>query len=270
MARLSYVFVVVCIFTTAAMAQDGDGSKSNLAQQANNPIADMISVPLQYNGNFGIGPHDRTQSVLTIQPVVPFSLSEDWLLVTRWVLPIIDQPDVSRNSGSTFGLGDFNPAFFFSPSSKLTGLPEELTLGFGPGLQVPTHTDSDLGIKRWGAGPTGLGVYAKGKWLFGALIANTWSIGDGGDSLNAFLLEPFITYNITEDWYFITDSVITADWNASSSERWAVPIGGGFGRTFSVGGQAMNTNLQGYWNAADTDSGPDWTLVFTLQFLFPK
>jgi len=110
---------------------------------------------------------------------------------------------------------------------------------------VPTATDSDLGAQRWGLGPTALAVYSKDKWLFGVLAANTWSLGDGGDATNSFLFEPFVTYNITEEWYLISDWTITADWNAPSSEQWVVPIGGGFGRIFNIGKQAVNTNLQG-------------------------
>ncbi len=106
----------------------------------------MISLPFQYNGNIGVGTNNRTQGVLTIQPVIPFNLSDDWLLVTRWVLPLINQPDPLGNSGSTFGLGDLNAAFFFSPSSKLTGFSDKLTWGFGPDVQVPTHTDALLGV----------------------------------------------------------------------------------------------------------------------------
>lgn len=171
---------------------------------------------------------------------------------------------------ATHGIGNLNPAFFFSPSSKLTGLPEELVFGFGPDLQVLTRTDPDLGSNIWGLGPTALAVYQMDKWLFGVLVANTWSLEGGDESYNDFLLESFITYNFTEEWYFISDWTITADWNAPSSERWVVPIGGGFGRTFTISKQAVNTNLQAYWNASDTDFGPDWTIEFTFQLLFPK
>ena len=225
---------VMMAMATAALAAD-EGSKANLAQQANNPIANMISVPFQYNANFNIGPYDRTQQVLSIQPVIPFELSEDWLLVSRWVLPVVYQPDVLADSGGTFGIGDFNPAFFFSPSSKLTGLPQELVFGFGPGLQVPTRTDPELGSNIWGLGPTALAVYQMDKWLFGVLVANTWSLGGGDESYNDFLLEPFITYNITDEWYLISDWTITADWNAPSSERWVVPSAEALaGRSISV------------------------------------
>ena len=63
-----------------------------LRKQSQNPIANLISVPIQENWNFGMGPADRTQNVMNIQPVIPFSVSEKWNLITRWITPIIYQP----------------------------------------------------------------------------------------------------------------------------------------------------------------------------------
>lgn len=263
--------ILLLSLDATALADTDKGSKANLAQQANNPIANMISVPFQLNANYGVGPDNQDQNVLTIQPVIPFELNNDWLLVSRFILPLVDQPDFEKESGRINGTGDLNAAFFFSPSSSITGLPKELVFGFGPGIQAPTASNSQLGSDdRWGLGPTALAVYTKDKWVVGALISNTWSLGDGGDEFNDFLFEPFFTYNITDEWYVIVDPVITADWNAPSSERWVVPIGGGLGKTFNIGKQALNTNLQAYWNASDTTFGEDWNLVFTFQLLFPE
>ncbi len=263
-------FLLMVAFTSSIFAQDNTKSERNLAQEALNPIADMVSVPVQYNANFGVGPSHQTQSVMTIQPVIPFTLSDEWLLVTRWVLPVIDQPDASGGSSSKFGLGDLAPAFFFVPSSDLIGLPAEFTLGFGPGLQVPTHTDSALGTDEWGAGPTLLIEYTKDNLQLGILAANIWSLGDGSQATNSMQLEPWIAYSITPEWYLLTDMAITADWNASASDRWVLPIGGGIGRTFNIGKQALNINLQAYWNAIKPDEGADWSMVFTFQMFFPK
>ena len=143
------MLAVLLFLIHGASGQAADDKAKNLAHEAQNPIANMISVPFQFNTNLGIGPHERTQNVLSIQPVIPIDLSDDWLLVTRWVLPVIDQPDVQESSGRTFGLGDLSPAFWFTPSSRLIGLPEEWMIGFGPGAQVPTATDSDLGAREF-------------------------------------------------------------------------------------------------------------------------
>ena len=114
-------------------------------------------------------------------------MNDDWLLVSRWILPLIDQPDFEKGSGRINGTGDLNAAFFFSPSSSITGLSEDLVFGFGPNIQAPTVSNSQLGSDdKWGLGPTALAVYTIGKWVVGGLISNIWSVGDGGDKINEF------------------------------------------------------------------------------------
>jgi len=65
--------------TSAADAQQGE----DLREAAQNPIADLISVPFQNNTNFDIGRTDNTQNVLNIQPVYPTHLNQNWNLITR-------------------------------------------------------------------------------------------------------------------------------------------------------------------------------------------
>ena len=77
-----------------AKIKPGENSKEELAKAAQNPVADMISLPLQNNTNFAYGPGDDIQNVLNIQPVVPFQLNENWNLITRTIAPLIYQPEV--------------------------------------------------------------------------------------------------------------------------------------------------------------------------------
>lgn len=148
-------------------------ASANLAQEAQNPIANLISVPLQNNFNFNVGPFNRTQYILNIQPVIPVPLSKDLLLVTRTIVPLVSQPTAGidpttqelRPGNPTFGLGDINPQFFFVPK---TG--SNLTWGVGPTFLLPTPTDEVLGTGKWGAGLNGVLVWTSGKWLVGALV----------------------------------------------------------------------------------------------------
>ncbi|MEZ5873274.1 MAG: hypothetical protein R3D30_00055 [Hyphomicrobiales bacterium] len=99
-----FAFAVTGI--SSVNAQDG----GNLAQEAQNPIANLISVPFQNNTNFNVGPFDNDQNILNIQPVIPFKLNE-WNLVTRfWILPVVYGRRCTKATGSDFGLGNFNPA----------------------------------------------------------------------------------------------------------------------------------------------------------------
>jgi hypothetical protein len=155
------------LVTYAGAAELGGGADAELAKQTQNPVADLISIPIQSNTNFGLEPNHRTQNVLNVQPVIPLNLTDDWNLITRTILPIIKQPDLLTTSDDTWGLGDLNTSLFFSPA-KSSGF----VWGLGPVLQFPTGTDEVLSSRKWAAGPTGLGLIMKGPWVVGLLASN--------------------------------------------------------------------------------------------------
>ena len=235
-----------------------------LAAEAQNPVSNLISVPFQYNLTPGIGPNeDKTLSLLNIQPVVPFALSPDLTLVTRTILPVLSQPTATSNQN---GIGDLNPSFFLVPKGR-----GAWTFGFGPTLVLPTASDSSLGRGKWSAGPAAVAVYSKGPWVAGALVNNIWSFAGNSDrsSVSAFLLQPFINYNLRHGWYLVTAPIITANWLAEG-EQWLVPVGGGVGRLFRIGKQPINASLQAYANVVKPDVFGDVTIRAQIQFLFPK
>src|SRR6478609_1596721 len=131
------------------LAQTGGPGTEDLQKLTQNPVANLISVPFQNNMNFPIGPFSREQNVLNIQPVIPFRLTQNWNLITRWIAPVIYQPNLLADEGGRGGLGDLNPTFFLSPSGA-----SKVIWGFGPTFLVPTATDSTLGQGKWGAGPS--------------------------------------------------------------------------------------------------------------------
>ena len=250
----------------AALAQD---DTSDLAAKSQNPIANLISLPVQANWNFPIGPHDRTQTVINVQPVLPFAINNEWTLVTRWIVPLINQPDLLSDSGGTFGLGDFNPSFFFA-----TNIAPDLMIGAGPTFLLPTATSRELGNGKWGAGPTAVIVWTPKPWVIGVLANNIWSFAGDSDrqSVNRFLMQPFINYNLPKGWYIATAPIITADWKAAHGDKWTVPIGGGVGRVMPIAGQPVNLSLQGYYNVVSPDitHGPNWQVRASVALLFPK
>lgn len=247
--------------------QDEAAAMADLAAAAQNPIANLISLPFQNNTNFGVGPNnDRTQNVLNIQPVVPISLNDDWLLVTRTILPFVAQPDL-LNGGTVWGLGDLNPSFFFVPAA-----PSNLTWGIGPTFVLPTATNRQTGTGKWSAGPAGVAVVNSGPWVYGGLMSQVWSFaGDGSrPDISQFLMQPFATLNLPDGWYVTSSPVITANWNAASGNQWTIPIGGGGGRLFNIGTQPINASLQVFWNAVRPSFGADFTLRAQVQMLFPR
>ncbi len=241
---------------------------TELAKAAQNPVADMISVPFQNNTNFNYGPRDGTQNILNIQPVVPITVTPDWNIITRTIVPIITQPGFFPGQDSTTGLGDIQFTAFLSPAK-----PHGLIWGVGPVVQLPTSGNDRLGSDRWGLGPSVVALKMDGPWVFGALANNVWSVGGGSDpSYNNFLLQPFVNYNFPEHpgRYLTFSPIVTANWKADSGDRWTVPLGLGIGQIVKLGMLPLNLQASGYYNVEKPEYGPDWQLRVQVALLFPK
>jgi hypothetical protein len=267
--RMLRIFVILSILLPfmASTSYSQKASSSDLAKQAQNPIANLISLPLQNNTNFGIGPEDETQNILNIQPVWPVTINDKWNLITRTILPVVSQPDIlTGGEGRINGLGDTTFTGFFSPKDS-----GKLTWGVGPVLLFPTATDDALGSDKWGAGVSAVFLSMPGNWVVGSLFSNVWSFAGSGDQdVNIFTWQYFINYNLSNGWYLTSAPIITANWEADSDNRWTVPFGGGFGKIFHVGKQPINAQAGAYYNVEKPDSGADWQLRLQVQFLFPK
>ena len=258
------------LWSTGAQAQEDD-----LRSKVQNPVGSLISVPLKNSFDFG-APNGKAY-FLNAQPVIPVTVG-DWNLINRTILPIIRVPGPIAGSpvlpegdpdksGSQWGLGDINHTVFLSPAE-----PGKVIWGVGPSLTLKTASDDLTGSGKWSAGPSVVVLTQPEPWTLGVLVRQLWSFaGDSDrDSVNQFLFEPFVNYNLDQGWYLITDPALTANWDAKSKDRWTVPLGGGFGRLFKVGKQAMNSRIEAYYNVEKPETGPDWSLSFTVQFLFPK
>lgn len=243
-------------------------STEELAKKTQNPVADLISVPFQSDFNFNTGPKDRTVYVLNVQPVIPIRITEDWNLITRIIMPILNVPSLAPGLENASGLGDINPTFFLSPAKA-----GHLIWGVGPTFTFPTASNKNLGSGKFSMGPSVVGLFMEGPWVVGALGNNQWSYAGWSDKpYNQLLVQPFINYNFKEGWYLTSAPIITADWTQRASQQWTAPVGGGGGKLWRVGpiGLPINTQIQGFYNAERPDFAADWTLRVQVQFLFPK
>jgi hypothetical protein len=263
-------FVAGALFAVASGAAQAELSAEDLAKLAQNPVANLISVPFQNNTNFNVGPQGGTQNILNIQPVVPFTLDADWNLITRTIVPLIWQPGFVPGEGSRFGLGDIQVSGFLSPSKPGPG---GLIWGAGAIVQMPTDTN-ELGNKNWGLGPTAvvLKIEPGSPWVYGVLVNNIWSLSSSqrGGSYNNFLIQPFVNYNLPGGLYVNSVPIITANWNAPSGQQWTVPLGLGVGKIFHLGKLPLNTQIGAYYNVVKPDFGPNWQLRLQAQLMFPK
>jgi hypothetical protein len=262
----------VALFVVAVLLSSNAWSGDDIRSAVQNPISSMISLPFKLNLDYGADDGDAT--ILNIQPVIPVTVGK-WNLVNRAIIPLahvdgaIQGPNnpSPQSGGSASGLGDINYSLYFSPVDY-----GKVIWGVGPSLNMNTATKDELGSGKWSAGPTAVAL-AQPEWgTMGVLGRQLWSFAGDSDrkNVNQFLLEPFLNYNLDNGWYLITDMIITANWNAPSSQRWTVPIGGGAGKIFKIGNQTINSRLEAYYNVEAPDAAPDWNVAFTFQFLFPK
>jgi hypothetical protein len=255
--------VTLILAATTAWAEE-----DSLAQDSQNPIANLISVPLQNNFNFGVGLEDDLQYVLNIQPVIPISLSGKLLLINRLILPVMYQPELAPGVGQEWGLGNLTYQAYLSPKSEGSSI----TWGVGPVLMFPTNTDDIFGSDKWAIGPGAVLVWLKNRWVIGGVINNIWDYAgpSSATDVNFMTAQYFVNYNFPAGFYFTSAPIITANWEADSGDRLTLPIGGGFGKVFRFGKLPVNMSLQGYRNVVHPDNGAEWQMRFQAQFLFPK
>ncbi len=252
-------------------------SDEELRKAAQNPVANVISLPFQHNIYHGVGPDDETVHLLNIQPVYPLKIHEDWNLVTRTIIPIIHVPGSVEGLGvlpqgigsdTETGLGDINFSAYFSPSK-----PKGFIWGAGPSLTIPTATDELLGSEKWSAGPAAVILKQSGKWTLGALARQLWSFAgkSNRNDVSQMLIQPFVNYNLADGWYLVSAPVITANWEQNDNDnRWVLPVGGGIGKLFSFGKQPINAQVSYYHNLETPELGAEGSVRIQVQFLFPQ
>jgi len=267
--RAAAPFLTV-LWITSVHAQEQGNADVELANKLANPIASLVSVPLQFNYDSGYGFANGDKAFINIQPVIPFKLSPDLSLVTRTILPIALQNDVSSHSGTQAGLGDTLQSFFLVPQSQKTSL-GTLTFGGGPAINWPTSTDRLLGSGTLGMGPTGVFLFQESGWTYGALANHIWGVADTRGrtpDLNRTFLQPFLSYTTADAWNFAVNTESSYNWTA---REWSVPINWTVAKLTTIGSQRVQfqAGLR-YWAVSASD-GPDGVGArFAVTFLFPE
>jgi hypothetical protein len=273
---------------------DGHVDTAELSKKSQNPVGDMITVPIETIASFNAPPVDSTQVISTLKPVVPMHLNSDWNLITRAIVPIVAHPADMGPVESYFdtgsGLGDIIMQFYLTPAK-----PGKWIWGVGPQIQLPTATHEMLGSGKWGAGPAAVLLTMRGHWVVGGLLSQMWSFaGDDTMDLRKDLIvgvkngmpatasrlpredvsqtvfQPIINYNLKHGWFLSSSPVMTVNWEADGGNKLTLPVGGGIGKTFHLGKQPMQWTLKSYYNVVRPDNASNWQVAFQVSWLFPK
>ena len=288
-------------------AEESSDQAAELAKQLSNPVASLISVPFQANYDFHMGPTNKgSKFTLNIQPVVPISLSKDWNLIVRTILPYISQHDVFYRDIPRFPglpdrvLKDIPPSLrddaeklarrvydqqvkkhpqnrsqdglgdttqSFFLSPKEPG-PGGIIWGLGPVIYYPTATNDLLGGGKWGLGPTLVALKQTGGWTYGVLANQIWSVaGDSSrDNISALFLQPFVSYTTKTHTSFTLNAESTYNWEDS---QWTVPLNAMVSQILKIGKQPISIQLGGRYYAEGPSGAPDWGVRLNFTLLYP-
>jgi len=261
-----FLGIVHFLIGLSAFAQEepkAGASAQELADKLANPVASLISVPLQNNLTYGIGPYNGSKYQINIQPVIPFKLSENLNLITRYILPVVDQQDVIAENSHEFGLSDATVTAFFAPKTK------GIILGVGPAFLVPTATEKFLGTEKFGVGPSVL-VMHQGKGLSIGFIANQiWSVAGNENraDFNQFYTQIFLTHSYKSGASLGITSEITQNWEGNTT---LITLSPNVGAITKLGGQTMQFAVMPLIPiVGHSDIRPDWGLRAVVAFVFP-
>jgi hypothetical protein len=268
-AGLKCVCIIIWALTASASqtAQEApapqSGSIQELAKEKHNPFADQITVPIQLSSSLDVGPGNGTTGGLNLQPAIPFSLGQNWKIITRPSLSLLLSPPPGRK----LGLGDIELQTYLTP-----GYAEKWIWGLGPVLDAPIATDRVFGTGKWSAGPAVGLVYMSGPWVNGILANHVWSFAGerSRDDVSQTTLEPVISYNFESGWYLSFDSTMTADWMAPAGKRWTIPVGLDVGKTLQVGKHSLSLQFGTYYDVERAEGAAKWLLRFQITLVFPK
>ncbi len=239
--------------------------EEDLAKTIQNPLANLVNLPLQFNFNNGVGPDDRRFFNLNVQPVIPYP-GEKWNIITRTIIPVNSIPQGTTDS--TFGIGDINLSLFWSPAKA-----SALTWGAGPAIVLPTASNPELlGSDKLSVGPTGVIFYGIGKWTLGAVASNVWSVAGNSDrpDVNFFVFQWFANYNLPKAWAVGTAPIITCDWEATSGNECTIPWGLQVSKVTHFGSRPVNLLVGYYTNSTQPDGSAEHQARVQINFMFPQ
>lgn len=265
-ALYTAVLIVIGVMGSTAMPMAyAEGEGDSLIQDSQNPVGDLITMRVENYSFFNTGPNNSYSNLFNFVPVYPADLGDNWNWVHRAILPVGYVSDLGQSKGSEFGLGDVLYQGYLTPEKH-----GNIIWGIGPSALLPTGADA-FTTDRWSLGMTAVVLAMPGDFVFGALANQVWSVDNSSNpDVSQFSLQYFVNYNLPNGWFLTSSPIIQANWEANSDNRWTVPVGGGIGKVFTIGKQALNARLQTYYNLEGPEGASDWSVHLQFTLLFKK
>lgn len=275
-SRLRLMFAAMAAVLCLTISAQAQGQPEQAAPDAaavakalSNPIANLVSIPFQFNWDQSVGPYNDVRYTLNIQPVVPFGLSSKWNLIGRWIMPYVSQPVLVPGGEPVSGYADIMASAFFSP---VGGGP--FTWGVGPVFSLPTTTNPLLGSGKYSAGPTFVMLSQQGKLTLGFLGNHLWSFANTGDiergEVSTTFLQPFFAYALPKATTLSLNVEATANWEAESGEEWTVPVKMSLSKVTKLGPFPFSVGGGVAVYAEKPEGGPDWKLQTSFTLILPR
>jgi hypothetical protein len=258
--------VTLLVFGLLPLTGFSQEAERNLAQELTNPIASLYTLPMQLNFDNDLGlTGDGSQTQLNLQPLLPFSLNEDWHLISRTIVPLITQEDVAWKGQDQSGLGDILQSFFLSPSQT----PESGWIwGLGPAASLPTASHDTFGVDSWALGPTAVVLKTKGAWTVGLLVNHLWSLDNGSTDYNGTYAELWVSCVLPSDTTISLSTESIYDWN---TDDWTIPLNFIVEQLIMISDQPISIGATAKYWAESYEAGPGgWGLRLQMTFIWPK
>jgi hypothetical protein len=263
LARLALTCGIAAVSLLSAPHTVVAQSADELAKQTQNPVANLITVPFQGNWDVGVGAREAVATTLNIQPVAPFSLTKQWNVILRVIMPLVSQP--TDDGLRINGMSDTVATAFLSPARS-----GRVIWGVGPVLLLPTATNNALGGEHVGIGPSVVALVQPGQWTTGLLWNQIWSADGAVDrpDINRGFFQPFANYNLGEGLAVGASIEATANWD--DDDVWNSSLVFTLSKVTVLGKRPVNFVAGAGPLIASPEGGADWRLRVQANFLFPR
>ena len=274
--RLSAVFlgfVWACMVAAPATALADDAAE--MQKKLQNPLANIRAFLTDNFVAFDTGSNDDVSWGFNLQYYHALDFPEkQYALLPRFVLPVmglepgtrvtsVGQVPGSDSASRYSGIGDAQIQLYYAPNIE-----GDWKYGVGPVVSMPTASRKQLEGAQWGGGA---GVIITGplaeKTNLAMIVANVW--GNSG-KYNTMTIQPILSYDLTPGNSLIYNAIWSADWEASSGDRWTIPLGLSYNKTWDMGGgHGLDFVIGPYYNAARPDGAARWQINYSINWLFP-